>query len=61
MLEAVEISDFKSIKHVRIEGLSKINVFFGPNNSGKSSILQAIALIAQSSSRSPVYDRIFVT
>jgi predicted ATPase len=60
MLKAVEISNFKSIKHVRIEELGKINVFFGPNNSGKSSILQAIALLAQSSGRQPIYDGNFV-
>lgn len=40
-LNRLEIINFKKIEHIDIP-LDKINVFVGPNNSGKSSILQAL-------------------
>jgi predicted ATPase len=44
----MHIKNFKSIRDLELTQLGKLNVFIGPNNSGKSSILQAVALIAQS-------------
>ncbi|MFI7398238.1 AAA family ATPase [Micrococcus luteus] len=41
MLKSVEIKNFKSIRSATLE-LSAVNVLVGPNNSGKSSALQAI-------------------
>ncbi|CAN1563872.1 COG1106 Predicted ATPases [Flavobacteriaceae bacterium] len=41
----IEISNFKSIKHLKIDGCKKINVFVGMPNAGKSNILEAIGLI----------------
>jgi predicted ATP-dependent endonuclease of OLD family len=51
MLSNIKIERFKSIDHVDLD-LSKINVLIGSNNSGKSSIQQAIQFaisVAQSS------------
>ncbi len=42
------IKNFKGISQVDIENLGNINVFFGKNNSGKSSILHALALCCSS-------------
>ena len=46
MLEHLRISSFRGISNVDISGLSRINIFIGRNGSGKTSILEAAALIA---------------
>lgn len=40
----IEISNFKSIKHLKIDKFKKINVFVGQPNAGKSNILEAFGL-----------------
>ncbi len=40
----IEISNFKSIKNLKIDGCKKINVFVGMPNAGKSNILEALSL-----------------
>lgn len=40
----IEINNFKSIKHLKIDGFKKINVFIGMPNAGKSNILEALGL-----------------
>jgi len=44
MIESVEISNFRGIHHGQIDGLSQVNLFFGKNNCGKSSLLEALFL-----------------
>ena len=46
MFHNIEINRFRGIKHSKIEGLKQINLFFGKNNCGKSSLLDAIFLIS---------------
>lgn len=41
-LKHININSFKGLKSVAIENCGDLNVFFGKNNSGKSSILHAI-------------------
>lgn len=43
-IENIEIKNFKSIRHQKIEGCKKINVFIGYPNVGKSNILEALSL-----------------
>ena len=40
----IEINNFRGIDHLEIEDFSRVNVFLGQNNSGKSTVLEAIAL-----------------
>ena len=40
----IEINNFRSIGHLKIDDFSRVNVFLGQNNSGKSSVLEAITL-----------------
>src|SRR2546428_2619495 len=47
---AIEISNFRAIKHLVINDLSNINIITGRNNAGKSSCLEAIALLASGNS-----------
>jgi AAA15 family ATPase/GTPase len=41
-LQRIELLNFKSINHAVIEDLSAINIFFGPTNSGKTSLLESL-------------------
>lgn len=41
MFHNIEINRFRGIKYSKIEGLKQINLFFGKNNCGKSSLLDA--------------------
>jgi AAA15 family ATPase/GTPase len=43
-IDNIEIKNFKSIRHQKIEGCKRINVFVGPPNVGKSNILEALTL-----------------
>ena len=40
----IEIKNFRGIDHLKIDDFSRVNVFLGQNNSGKSTVLEAIAL-----------------
>lgn len=44
MFEKIKIERFRGIKHASIEGFKQINLFFGKNNCGKSSLLEAVFL-----------------
>ena len=45
-LNQLELRNFKSIKGIKLD-FSKINLFIGKNNSGKSNILQSIVFLKQ--------------
>lgn len=44
MFKKIEIDRFRGIKKASIEGLSQINLFFGKNNCGKSTLLESLFL-----------------
>lgn len=46
MLEELEVKNFKSLIDVDLK-FGKLNLFIGPNNAGKSSILQLLVLLKQ--------------
>jgi predicted ATPase len=48
MLSRIKIENFKSIKKLDLE-LAPLTIFVGPNASGKSNVLEAIAILAQTS------------
>jgi AAA15 family ATPase/GTPase len=41
----IKIKNFRGIEHLTIDDFSRVNVFLGQNNSGKSSILECLMLI----------------
>lgn len=45
MYKSLEIENFRSIKHLNIEDLGRINVFLGRNNSSKTTILESLFLL----------------
>lgn len=46
MFNSVHIENFRGIRTTSVEGLAQVNVFFGKNNCGKSSILESVFLLA---------------
>jgi AAA15 family ATPase/GTPase len=44
MIEMVEIENLRGIVSGRLEGLSPLSILLGVNNSGKSTILEALYL-----------------
>lgn len=44
-MENIEISNFKRIQNLKIDGFKRINLISGTNNCGKSSLLEAIFLL----------------
>ena len=40
----IEIKNFRGIDHLKIDDFARVNVFLGQNNSGKSTVLEAITL-----------------
>jgi len=50
MLTNLEIHNFKSIKELQMQ-IADLNILIGPNNSGKTSVLQTLALLKQSISQ----------
>jgi len=59
MIKNVEIQNFRTFRHLKINNLGQINVFIGKNNLGKSSLLEAIYLASDAADRintsSPYY------
>lgn len=45
MIDSVEIKNFRGISKSKIGGFSQVNLFFGRNNCGKSSLLEALFLV----------------
>ena len=41
----IEIKNFRGIDHLKIDDFSRVNVFLGQYNSGKSTVLEAIAML----------------
>lgn len=46
LLQNIEIKNFKSIRHQKIEDCRRVNVFIGYPNVGKSNILEALGLFS---------------
>ena len=44
-LRSIEVRDFRSLEHVKLDRLGQFNVLIGRNNSGKSAIFGALAFL----------------
>jgi len=56
-LESVTVRNFRGLKDLKIGGLRGLNVFVGPNNAGKSSILDVLRLLADACRGNPFGSR----
>ena len=44
-IKDIEISNFRGIEYLKIDDLARVNVLLGQNNSGKSTVLESIAML----------------
>ncbi|MBO7588111.1 MAG: AAA family ATPase [Bacteroidaceae bacterium] len=44
-IKNIEISNFRGIEHLKIDDMARVNVLLGQNNSGKSTVLESIAML----------------
>lgn len=44
-IKNINIKNFRGIDHLTIDDFSRVNVFLGQNNSGKTTVLEAIAML----------------
>ncbi len=49
-LTRLNINHVRNLKQVRLQSLAQVNVFFGPNGSGKTSVLEAVHLLGMARS-----------
>jgi DNA replication and repair protein RecF len=49
-LSKLQISNVRNLQRVELQGLAKVNLFFGSNGAGKTSILEAIHLLGMARS-----------
>ena len=45
MLNSLKLENYRAFKHLEVNNLSRVNLFVGQNNSGKTSILEAAEMI----------------
>ena len=43
-MESFEVENFRSLKHLKLEKLARVNLLVGKNNSGKTSVLEGLLL-----------------
>lgn len=55
MLNSLAINNYRNLKELRINSLSRVNLVTGKNNTGKSSILEAIAIYATKGDLNLIY------
>jgi len=52
----LSIERFRSLRQLKLEGLGRVNLITGRNNSGKSSVLEALRILASDASPSVLYE-----
>ena len=55
-IERIEIKQYRGLKNIELKNLSHINVLVGENNSGKTSVLEAIQLLSNPFSESLLFN-----
>jgi len=47
LMDSFEVENFRSLKHLKLEKLARVNLLVGKNNSGKTSVLEAIYVLTR--------------
>ena len=55
-IETLAIERFRALRQLKIEGLGRVNLITGRNNTGKSSVLEALRILASDASPSVIYE-----
>ena len=45
MFQTIDIKAYRGLKNITLQNLSRVNILVGENNTGKTSILEAIQLL----------------
>lgn len=45
LIDSIEIDGFRGLRHLPLEGLGLVNILVGPNNCGKTSVIEAISVL----------------
>lgn len=45
LMDSFEVENFRSLKHLKLEKLARVNLLVGKNNSGKTSVLEALFVL----------------
>ena len=45
LMDSFEVENFRSLKHLKLEKLARVNLLVGKNNSGKTSVLEAFYVL----------------
>ncbi len=56
MLDSLDIKNYRNLKELRIISLGRVNLITGKNNTGKSSILEAVAIYATKGDLNLIYE-----
>lgn len=56
MLNAVHIQGYRGLRDFTLEPLARINLIVGNNNSGKTSVLEAIQILVEQDTLAPLYE-----
>lgn len=54
MIKTIEIQNFRGVKQGKVDGLSPLSILVGPNNCGKSTVLEALCTVGLGTSASQV-------
>jgi hypothetical protein len=57
LLKDLTIENFRSFRHYKLEGLARVNLLVGDNNSGKTSVLEAVKLLVSGGSLGVLSDQ----
>ena len=55
LITGLEIDNFRCFEKLRVGGLTRVNLFVGKNNSGKTALLEAVEAVASVDSPIPLY------
>ncbi len=58
MIESIQIKNFRGIREGQIEGFRKFNLLVGPNNSGKSAVLEMLYLANTTDRMAQISDKV---
>jgi AAA15 family ATPase/GTPase len=56
MLDSLDIRNYRNLKELRISSLERVNLITGKNNTGKSTILEAISIYATKGDFTQIYE-----
>lgn len=56
MLKSLYIRNFKNISNLELSTLKRVNLFWGKNNTGKSTLLEALSIYASNGDLGQLYD-----